>query len=49
MCGVERGWGKQSARPVPIREALLRDQSQNGLTVRPVMIETEENREKLFV
>ena len=35
MCGVERGWGKQYARPVPIREALPRDQSLMWLTERP--------------
>ena len=32
MCGVERGWGKQHAQPVP---ALLRDQSLMWLTERP--------------
>ena len=33
MCtGVERGWGKQHARPVP---TLLRDQSLMWLTERP--------------
>ena len=35
MCGVERGWGKQYARPVPLREALLRDQALMWLTERP--------------